>query len=144
MTRALRIKYKNALYHITSRGNERRNIFENGSDRDFFLKTLKESLNTYHVILYSYVLMSNHFHLLLETPLSNISEFMNQFNITYTIYYNRKYKRVGHLLKKEKEIPSVKKIHSYCTRDKIVEIACREIGTTWEQLTIHRITIARY
>jgi len=74
MTRALRIKYKNALYHITSRGNERRNIFENDHDRDFFIKTLKESLNTYQVILYSYVLMSNHFHFLLETPLSNISE----------------------------------------------------------------------
>jgi putative transposase len=58
MARALRIKYKNALYHITSRGNERRNIFANDPDRDFFLKTLKESLNTYNVILYSYVLIS--------------------------------------------------------------------------------------
>jgi putative transposase len=258
MARALRIKYKNALYHITSRGNERRNIFADGPDRDFFLKTLKESLNTYNVILYSYVLMPNHFHLLLETPLANLSEFMRQFNITYTSYYNRKYIRVGHLyqgryksilvqkdnylhilsryihlnpvrvlkmenvplsekekylrqfkwsslkgylnkdntqsfvdyqtilleyggdnqkgrnnywqalqsdlsskleikkqivgnsilgneqfiqeikekylLKREKEIPSVKKIHSYCTKDKVIEIACREIGKTWEQL----------
>jgi len=97
MARALRIKYKNALYHITSRGNERRNIFENDHDREFFSQTLKESLNTYNVILYSYVLMSNHFHLLLETPLANLSELMRQFNITYTSYYNRKYNRVGHL-----------------------------------------------
>jgi len=72
MARALRIKYENALYHITSRGNARRNIFADDSDRDFFLKTLKESLNAYQVILYSYVLMSNHFHLLLETPLANL------------------------------------------------------------------------
>jgi len=258
MARALRIKYKNALYHIISRGNERRNIFADDPDRDFFLKTLKESLNTYHVILYSYVLMPNHFHLLLETPLANLSEFMRQFNITYTSYYNRKYNRVGHLyqgryksilvqkdnylhilsryihlnplrvlkmenvpisekekyliqfkwsslkgyintnntqsfvdyqtvlleyggdnpkgrnnywqalqsdlsskleikkqiignsilgneqfiqeikekylMKREKEIPSVGKIHSYCTKDKVIEIACREIGKAWEQL----------
>ena len=97
MARALRIKYKGALYHITSRGNERRNIFENDYDRKFFIQTLKESLNIYNVILYSYVLMSNHFHFLLETPLANLSEFMRQFNITYTSYYNRKYNRVGHL-----------------------------------------------
>ena len=97
MARALRIKYKGALYHITSRGNERRNIFVNNSDREFFIQTLKESLNIYNVILYSYVLMSNHFHFLLETPLANLSEFMRQFNITYTSYYNRKYNRVGHL-----------------------------------------------
>ena len=97
MSRALRIKYKNALYYITSRGNERKNIFKNDHDRDFFVKTLQESLSTYQVILYSYVFMSNHFHFLLETPLANISEFMRQFNITYTSYYNRKYKRVGYL-----------------------------------------------
>ncbi|MBU4511174.1 transposase [bacterium] len=97
MARALRIKYKGALYHITSRGNERRNIFENDYDRYFFIKTLKESLNIYNVILYSYVLMSNHFHFLLETSLANLSEFMRQFNITYTSYYNRRYNRVGHL-----------------------------------------------
>jgi len=97
MARALRIKYKGALYHITSRGNERKNIFRNDYDRYFFIKTLKESLNIYNVILYSYVLMSNHFHFLLETPLANLNEFMRQFNITYTSYYNRKYNRVGHL-----------------------------------------------
>jgi len=97
MARALRIQYKNALYHITSRGNERKNIFGNDHDRYFFIKTLKESLNIYKVFLYSYVLMSNHFHLLLETPLANLSEFMRQFNITYTFYYNRAYNRVGHL-----------------------------------------------
>ena len=83
MARALRIKYKNALYHITSRGNERRNIFADDPDRDFFLKTLKESLNTYHVILYSYVLMSNHFYLLLETPHWNELIDMNQLKFYY-------------------------------------------------------------
>jgi len=49
MVRALRIKYKNAFYYITSRGNERRNIFADDQDQNFFIKTLKESLNTYKV-----------------------------------------------------------------------------------------------
>ena len=73
MARALRIKYKGALYHITSRGNERKNIFRDDQDRKYFIQTLNESLNIYKVILYSYVLMSNHFHFLLETPLETLA-----------------------------------------------------------------------
>ena len=97
MTRSLRIKYESAIYHITSRGNERRLIFKSDQDRFKFLKILKESLRIYNIILYSYVIMPNHFHFLLETPLANINEFMRQFNITYTYYYNKHYNRVGHL-----------------------------------------------
>ena len=62
-----------------------------------FLDLLRDSLRTHNVILYCYVLIENHFHLLLETPLANLGEFMRRFNITYTSYYNRKHKRVGHL-----------------------------------------------
>ena len=58
---------------------------------------MKLSLNTYQVVLYSYVLMQNHYHLLVETPHGNISEFMRHFNITYTSYYNKRHNRVGHL-----------------------------------------------
>jgi putative transposase len=97
MARSLRIKYEGAIYHITSRGNEKRVIFKSDKDRNKFLKILKDSLKTYNVVLYSYVLMPNHFHFLLETPLANINEFIRQFNITYTYYYNKNYKRVGHL-----------------------------------------------
>jgi putative transposase len=71
MARSLRINYKGALYHITSRGNERRNIFKTEKDYNKFIKILKDSLKIYNVILYSYVLMPNHFHFLLETPLVN-------------------------------------------------------------------------
>ena len=97
MARSLRIKYEGAIYHITSRGNERRDIFKTEKDYNKFLKILKDSLKIYNVVLYSYVLMPNHFHFLLETPLANISEFMRQFNIAYTSYYNKHYNRVGHL-----------------------------------------------
>lgn len=97
MARPLRIQYPGAVYHVTCRGNARQDIFKDDADRKRFLQILVQSLNIYTVKLYSYVLMSNHFHLLLETPKGNLSEFMRKFNITYTSYYNRRHDRVGHL-----------------------------------------------
>jgi len=97
MVRPLRIQYEGALYHITCRGNEKRDIFKDDPDRVRFLEILRHSVDTYQVILYCYVLMGNHYHLMVETPLGNISEFMRHFNITYTSYYNRRHDRVGHL-----------------------------------------------
>jgi REP element-mobilizing transposase RayT len=58
---------------------------------------LADSREIYQVILFAWVLMENHFHLLLETPLGNLDQFMRRFNISYTGYFNRKYERVGHL-----------------------------------------------
>jgi REP element-mobilizing transposase RayT len=84
MARPLRIQYDGAVYHVTCRGNERREIFKDDNDRKRFLQILLKSLASYTVKLYSYVLMSNHFHLLLETPTGNLGEFMRHFNITYT------------------------------------------------------------
>ena len=65
MSRPLRIQYPNAVYHITCRGNERQNIFKDNADRQKFLQFLIQSLNIYTIKLYSYILMNNHFHLLL-------------------------------------------------------------------------------
>jgi len=97
MARPLRIQYPCAVYHTTCRGNERKEIYRDVKDREIFIDILKKSAETYSIKLYTYVLMDNHFHLLLETPLGNLSEFMRQFNITYTGYYNRRHGRVGHL-----------------------------------------------
>jgi REP element-mobilizing transposase RayT len=97
MARPLRIQYPGAVYHITCRGNDRKNIFRDNLDRKKILEILVRSVMIYKVKLSSYVLMDNHFHLLVETPLGNLSEFMRQFNITYTGYYNRRHKRIGHL-----------------------------------------------
>ena len=97
MARPLRIQYEDALYHVTCRGNERKAIFRDDHDKNLFLELLNDGLKTYNIILYCYVLMDNHFHLLLETPLANLSEFMRWFNITYTSHYNRRHKRTGHL-----------------------------------------------
>jgi REP element-mobilizing transposase RayT len=97
MARPLRIQYPGAVYHITCRGNDRKNIFRDNLDRKKMLEILVHSLMVYKVKLFSYVFMDNHFHLLVETPLGNLSEFMRQFNITYTGYYNRRHKHIGHL-----------------------------------------------
>lgn len=97
MVRPLRIQYPGALYHLTNRGNEKKPIFRADPDRRNFLEILATSLATYSVRLYSFVLMTNHFHLLAETPRGNLSEFMRHFNITYTSAFNRRHRRVGHL-----------------------------------------------
>ena len=97
MARALRIQYPDAVYHVMCRGNDRREIFCSDDDRTTFLHLLSLSLNIYSVKLHAYVLMMDHFHLLVETPLGNLSEFMRHFNITYTGFFNRQHKRVGHL-----------------------------------------------
>ena len=97
MARPLRIQYPGALYHVTNRGNERKPIFRDDTDHRKFLEILAGSIATYSVRLYSFVLMTNHFHLLVETPRGNLSEFMRHFNITYTSAFTRRHQRVGHL-----------------------------------------------
>jgi len=97
MSRPLRIQYPDAVYHVSCRGNERREIFRNAEDRKDFFNLLARSIDIFEVRLLAYALMSNHFHLLVCTPKSNLSEFMRHFNISYTGSFNRKYKRSGHL-----------------------------------------------
>lgn len=97
MARALRIQYPGACYHVTCRGNERRDIFQDSEDKKVFKSKLKVSQEIYSVEVLSYVLMSNHFHLLIHTHRGNLSEFMRHFNISYTSAYNRRHKRCGHL-----------------------------------------------
>jgi len=97
MARPLRIEYPGAWYHFTCRGNERGLIFKDDSDRREFLSILKESLEKYKVLLHGYVLMENHFHLNLHTPQGNLNRFAQRFNTAYTVYFNRRYNRTGHL-----------------------------------------------
>jgi REP element-mobilizing transposase RayT len=97
MARPLRIQYPHAYYHVTCRGNDRRSIYRDDRDRELFLEKLRGSLDIYQVVLHAYVLMGNHFHLIVKTPRANLSEFMRHFNITYTVEFNRRHRRVGHL-----------------------------------------------
>ena len=97
MGRPIRIEYPAALYHITSRGNEKKNIFRKDEDRVKFLKILDDYHNRYGILIHSYVLMDNHYHLILETPRGNLLKVMHGINSSYTGYFNRKYGRSGHL-----------------------------------------------
>ena len=97
MARPLRIEYDGALYHVTSRGNERKAIFRNDSDRKLFLDTLAQVNKRFHWICHAYCLMDNHYHLVIETPDGNLSKGMRQLNGIYTQAYNKRHGRVGHL-----------------------------------------------
>jgi len=97
MARPLRITYEGALYHITSRGNEKNPIYRDNGDYLRFLEILSELPQRYSILIHGYVLMGNHYHLLIETLKSNITNVMHYLNTTYTGYFNRKYKRAGHL-----------------------------------------------
>jgi REP element-mobilizing transposase RayT len=97
MARPLRIEYPGAFYHVTSRGNEQKDIFRSRRDREKFLSYLKSSTERYGALIHAYCLISNHYHLLLETPEGNLSQIMRHINGAYTTYFNVKRKRAGHL-----------------------------------------------
>lgn len=97
MARPLRIEYDGAIYHVTSRGNERKNIFKEDEDRLLFLDTLKKANEKYNWLCHAYCLMNNHYHLVIETPDGNLSKGMRQLNGVYTQTYNKTCNRVGHV-----------------------------------------------
>jgi putative transposase len=97
MARPLRINYKGAFHHITARGNERKRIFLSKADHDTFLTFLKDASRKYGIIIHCYVLIGNHYHLVIETPRGLLSRFMHDVNSGYTTYFNVKRKRAGHL-----------------------------------------------
>jgi putative transposase len=98
MARPLRIEFPGAFYHITSRGNARQDIFLNDRDRERFLEILQETVEEHRWVLYGYCLMSNHYHLLIETPDPNLSAGMRQLNGIYTQSFNRRHSLTGHIL----------------------------------------------
>ena len=97
MARPLRITYPGAWYHVTSRGNEQKEVFKSRRDRERFLDYLASATERYGAAIHCYCLMSNHYHLLLETPDGNLSQIMRHINGAYTTYFNVKRKRAGHL-----------------------------------------------
>jgi putative transposase len=98
MARPLRLEFPGAVWHVTCRGNERKQIFPDEEDRVVFLSTLGCAVRMFRWKLHAYVLMGNHFHLLVETPEPNLSRGMRQLNGIYTQRFNRRHGRSGHLL----------------------------------------------
>ncbi len=97
MSRPLRLEFPGALWHVTARGNERKAIYRDDEDRRDWLELLGAVVGEWNWVLHAYVLMPNHFHLLVETPDRTLSDGMRQLNGVYTQAFNRKHKRVGHL-----------------------------------------------
>ena len=97
MARPLRIEYPGAVYHITSRGNDKKTVFKNDTDREAFLDILAHVNGRYHWICHAYCLMDNHYHLLVETPDGNLSLGMRQLNGVFTQARNKRYNKTGHL-----------------------------------------------
>jgi putative transposase len=97
MSRLPRIEFPGALWHVTSRGVEKRNIFLDNRDRHEFIGLLGATIEQHGWCLYAYVLMSNHYHLLLKTPETNLSHGMQRLGGIYAERFNRRYARWGHL-----------------------------------------------
>ena len=97
MARPVRIDVKNAWYHIAARGIERRRIFHGPRYCEHFLELLEAMGNRYGVEVHAYVLMGNHYHLLIRTPNANASQALQWLNVSYSAWFNRKRQRVGHV-----------------------------------------------
>jgi putative transposase len=98
MARLLRMEFPGAIYHVTFRGNQRKALFKSDADRQRLLRQIAEARDLYQTRIYLVCLMPNHVHLLLETPRGNLSAFMGQLLTAYTVFFNRRHQRVGHLL----------------------------------------------
>lgn len=97
MARPLRIEFAGALYHVTSRGDGLEDIYLDDSDRSNYIEVLKEVCTRFNWVVHAYCLMTNHYHILIETPESNLAKGMRHLNGVYTQRFNRKNKRVGHV-----------------------------------------------
>lgn len=97
MARPQRIEYPGAFYHITSRGNEKGATFWHDRDRRKFLSLIDGVHQRYKILIHAFVLMHNHYHLLMETPQGNLSKVMHDLNSSYTGFINAIHERVGHL-----------------------------------------------
>jgi REP element-mobilizing transposase RayT len=97
MARPLRVERRGGRYHASARGNERRNIFRDDTDRFHFLELLSDTPERFGARLHAYVLMDNHFHLLIETPEANLSRSMQWLGISYSMWFNKRHDRAGHL-----------------------------------------------
>jgi REP element-mobilizing transposase RayT len=97
MARPLRIEFAGALYHITARGNARQDIYLTDDDRELFLEMLQRVNDRHQWQCHAYCLMSNHYHLLIETQTPSLSKGMKMLNGTYTQSFNRTHNRVGHV-----------------------------------------------
>lgn len=97
MARKVRVEFEGAIYHVMCRGDRRECIFEDDEDRARFIQTLGQACQRTGWRIHAYVLMSNHYHWLVETPQANLVAGMRWFQSCFTIRYNRRHRKSGHL-----------------------------------------------
>lgn len=97
MPRTARITYPGATYHVYARGNEKKTIFKSDADKLKFINILSKVKKTIDFDIYAYVLMPNHYHILLRDPKESLGKIMQLINTAYAVYANWKHKRTGHL-----------------------------------------------
>ncbi|MHB8998104.1 MAG: transposase [Thermoanaerobaculia bacterium] len=97
MARAIRIEFPGALYHVTARGDRRETIFDDDRDREEFLRLVGDAVRRFGWIITTLTLMTNHFHIVLQTPSPNLAQGMQWLNSVYAAYYNRRHGKKGHL-----------------------------------------------
>jgi len=97
MARPVRIEYADAIYHVTSRGNERGRIVRDEKDRDRWLEWAQRAVAECGWRVFAFALMENHYHLFLQTPEANLSVGMRLLNGGYAGYFNARHRRSGHV-----------------------------------------------
>ena len=97
MSRPLRLELAGALYHVTSRGDGREDIYLTDDDRVAWLETFAQVCERFNWICHAYCLMGNHYHVVIETPDANLSKGMRQLNGVYTQRFNRRHQSAGHV-----------------------------------------------
>ena len=90
MARPLRVEFPGALYHIINRGNAGEDVFKSLRDREKFLEYLEAASSRFSIRIHTYGLMTNHYHLLVETPKANLSQAIHWVNLRYAVYFNTK------------------------------------------------------
>ncbi len=97
MARPIRMDYPETFYHVLSRGNEKKEIFQDEKDYQKFLSLLSNMVERFRLEVHAYVLMKNHYHLLIKTKEANLSRAIQWLGVSYSVWYNRRHQRSGHL-----------------------------------------------
>jgi putative transposase len=135
MARPLRLEFVGCFYHVTSRGDGRGEIYRDDEDRGAFLTVLVEAIAQHNGVLHAYCLMSNHYHLLVETPEGNLSRGMRQLNGVYTQRFNRRHTRVGHLYQGRYQAIIVRQDSYLLARGRYIvlnPVRARMVRSAWE------------
>lgn len=143
MARKLRVAYAGAIYHVTLRGVERRELFADSADRERMLEQLAHGVELDGVRLYLFCLMTNHVHLLVETPRANLSQFMHRLETGYTVYFNMRHRRAGHLMQGRFVAVLVEGDEYLLKLSRYIHLNPVQVGTVRQKQLRERIKILR-